>query len=93
MEYHGLTAKRQSPHNNPILELLSTLDILNNFMLLPENSTLSSATMALLRISQMKEKNKSKQNYSTLEGEGVLDTTSQDLVKLESLVTYMREGG
>ena len=49
--------------------------------------------MALLRISQMKEKNKSKQNYSTLEGEGVLDITSQDLVKLESLVTYMREGG
>lgn len=49
--------------------------------------------MALLRISQMKTKNKSKQNYSTLEGEGVLDITSQDLVKLESLVTYMREGG
>ena len=62
-------------------------------MFLPENSTLSSATMALLRISQMKTKNKSKQNYSTLEGEGVLDITSQDLVKLESLVTYMREGG
>lgn len=81
-----LTAKHQPPPNHPILERLPTLEVPPTECYLQFLKTLPSVQPLWVSSGSWVKK-----NYRTAEGEGVLDTTSQHTVMLESVVTYMTQ--